>query len=260
MPATIHAFALYDYASYTLVRASYHTFSSIAFSQTVRISPVIVSANNALTFEDTDKKQPRLFAQGYISFYHSAIAAYVPERDWLVFEDSVDYNKGYSNSVAITDSASFQLVRDRGITQSLSLTDRASSYIVQNHCEPVTLQDVVFSYGSLSVTIRPPQQGDKERNDQARINRRSRAQDLIVFRDPIWPKSTLLSWSFTALTREKAEEFQNFVKATAGYPIDVVDFNNQSWKMIILNPTMEIVNERGNCYFSLSVDMEGYKT
>lgn len=129
---------------------------------------------------------------------------------------------------------------------------------------PVTLVNrntVLFEYPydtpTLTLELKNPVFNNSEALNLSRIERHSRGRELIVYRDPSWPKSQSLSYSFENLSLQNKDDIIEFVQATLGKEIKFTDHQSQIYKMIIANPRDFISEEHGNCGFTWKVNLQG---
>lgn len=100
---------------------------------------------------------------------------------------------------------------------------------------------IVLSYnhptlGPLSLRLPSPEFDNSDKLDYARINRKTRGGDLIVFRDESWPKTEILSMKFTGMDQAKVRKLLDFIKLTLGQTIHLVDHNGTGWDGVIITP------------------------
>lgn len=106
---------------------------------------------------------------------------------------------------------------------------------------------VLFQYPYASPTttleIRAPSTNNKLVPKISRIQAMSRGNELLVFRDPIWPKSTLINWSFEGLTAEEAENCLAFCLISCGQLVKITDYESRVMRGILINPRNPISQE-----------------
>lgn len=83
---------------------------------------------------------------------------------------------------------------------------------------------------------RKPDFGNVHRFSQDRINRETRGGTLIVFADPIWPKTETLVLRFSALKKIDKDGLLDFMRDHLGQEIRLIDWENRAWTGIITNP------------------------
>lgn len=129
---------------------------------------------------------------------------------------------------------------------------------------PLTLisrDTVLFQYPyntpSLTLTLKTPAFNNQKTINLSRIQRHSRGRSLITYRDPAWPKSYSLSYSFENLSYANKNDIISFIQQTLGKEIKFTDYQSQVYKAIIANPRDFISEERGTCGFTWKVNLQG---
>lgn len=117
-------------------------------------------------------------------------------------------------------------------------------------------QTVRFTYQGVNYDFRRPIIGNTDELSFQRVNRRTRGGDLVLFRDPDWPKTEVLSLTFDFDTDAEAHRLLNFIKASIGTNMTYRDHENRVWSGVIQNPDAEIV-QIGRFSFRLTVLFEG---
>ena len=115
---------------------------------------------------------------------------------------------------------------------------------------------VTLTKGSLTITLRNPDFGNIQKIDVAKINQRTRGGDLIIYRDPIWPITKTISYTFTNLTQKKVDSLLFFIEATVGQNITLTDFEGTIWTGTITTPSNDIV-QPGIDVFTANFDFQG---
>jgi hypothetical protein len=100
---------------------------------------------------------------------------------------------------------------------------------------PMTL---TYPYVSPTSTLvfRNPEFGDKDRLLFNRVNRETRGGTLIVFADPKWPKTQILSVQVDNLGPEAIANFLTFLQDSLGQEIGLLDWEGRQWRGIIITP------------------------
>ena len=99
-------------------------------------------------------------------------------------------------------------------------------------CYPVT-SPTVF------VNLRSPEYGNKDRLSFNRISRETRGGTLVVYADPIWPKTQTMVLTFRGLTYSQVQAYLTFIDAHLGEEVGFVD-----WEGFYYNPGRQDRRER----------------
>ena len=107
-----------------------------------------------------------------------------------------------------------------------------------------------------SVTLRAPNLGNKDRLGFNRVLRKTRGGTLIVYADPIWPKTQRLVLNFSSLLRTEAQELLSFFENHLGQEVGLLDWEQRYWRGIIMTPESPVIEDtRGRC--SANFEFEG---
>ena len=107
-----------------------------------------------------------------------------------------------------------------------------------------------------TLVLRKPEFGNKDRLQFNRVSRETRGGTLIVFADPMWPKTETQVLTFSALTPAKANALIAFMEAHLGLQIGMWDWEGRQWTGIITNPNDPIVQD-SKYSFTGSLEFEG---
>lgn len=103
---------------------------------------------------------------------------------------------------------------------------------------------ITLTKDALSLSLRNPDFGDKETIEIQRINRKTRGGDLVLYRDPTWPKTAIYTWQFSGLKQDDLYHLIEFVKATLGQTITIIDYEGRTLNnCIITTPTEELTQD-----------------
>ena len=120
---------------------------------------------------------------------------------------------------------------------------------------------VLFEYPytdpTTTLELRNPEFNDHRAIDLSRVQRYSRGKTLIVYRDPTWPKSFSISYSFTGLSITKKDEIMSFISISLGKEIKFTDYLTQVYKCIITNPKDFLSEESQSCGNTWKVNLQG---
>lgn len=113
-----------------------------------------------------------------------------------------------------------------------------------------------FIYNGTNYDFRRPAMGNLDELSFQRVNRNSRGGDLILFRDPDWPKTEVLNLTFDFAEESEGRRLLNFVKETTGKEIQYRDHENRLWAGFIQNPDATLVQD-GRATYTLNILFEG---
>jgi hypothetical protein len=113
-----------------------------------------------------------------------------------------------------------------------------------------------FNSPTLTLTMRRPLFGNRDRLTNQRIIRESRGGTLIVYADRQWPKVHTLVWEFSVLSEDTAQDYLNFLAATLGKEIRLVDHELRHWRGVLIQPDEPITRNK-RCDLSASLIFEG---
>ena len=107
-----------------------------------------------------------------------------------------------------------------------------------------------------SCTLRAPNLGNRDRLGFNRINRETRGGTLVVFADPIWPKTQTLVLSFSGLRRSEGLDLLDFLSVHLGQEIGLIDWESRYWRGIVTATTDPVVEDSHDS-FSVNFEFEG---
>lgn len=109
---------------------------------------------------------------------------------------------------------------------------------------------------TLTLELRNPSLNDKLGLTYSRIQRKSRGNQLIVFRATHWPKSRIFNLAFSSLTATNRNEIIAFIRASLGKEIKYTDYLSQEHKVLLINPDTDITQEGIGCQYTWSVSLQ----
>jgi hypothetical protein len=107
-----------------------------------------------------------------------------------------------------------------------------------------------------SVSLKSPNLGNKDRLAFNRVIRETRGGTLVVFADPIWPKTETLVLSFSGLLRVEAQNLLTFIEDHLGQEVGLIDWEHRYWRGVITTPDEPVVEDRFDS-FSAGFEFEG---
>lgn len=115
---------------------------------------------------------------------------------------------------------------------------------------------VKFTFGNQTWFFRRPQIGNQDELAFTRISRKTRGGDLIIFRDPEWPKTETQVITFDFNTEAELRQMQTMMKQTIGEIITYTDHENKNWVGFIANPDADGV-QSGINHYVITLRFEG---
>lgn len=109
---------------------------------------------------------------------------------------------------------------------------------------------------TLTVQIRAPEFGDRDRLLHDKINRDTRGGSLKIFADTTWPKLQILEMQFTGLKETEAQAILDFFEDTLGLEVGFTDWEGRTWHGVIVSPDRELVRTKRN-NVDISFEFEG---
>ncbi len=179
--------------------------------------------------------------------------------DTLVINESVTANitKPGIDALAFTELADNRINPFLAITDDLSLYETATGLkggcSVSDQRSDVQFIDPMSGY---ILTLIVPDFGDIRRRDFQRINRRSRANDLVVYRDPTWVKSDNITIKLSHLNEYQKYNLINFLEFNTGHIVQYRDYENNLWQGFIMNPSVPFI-QTAPCTYECEIQFSG---
>lgn len=105
-------------------------------------------------------------------------------------------------------------------------------------------------------TFRNPELGNTDSLSFQRVTNKTRGGDLIVFRDPDWPKTEVLGLKFIFPEEVDYRRMMNVIRSTVGRMIYYTDHENRQWYGVIQNPETE-GTQTGRNSWEIDINFEG---
>jgi len=179
--------------------------------------------------------------------------------DILTLNETIIYSKSTPTKQTITFNETFlgNQVKKLGPIDTLVFIQGVSGYRLDpqfNQTQPtyhtvvcppnpVVSTTITLSCGASSVTLRNPEFGNDNKLDESRVLRRNRGNEIDLFRDPIWPKTKTITFSFRYLKYQDILNLLSFMNISLGKQVTLIDFYGNSYQGIIINPNKDYVTE-----------------
>lgn len=114
---------------------------------------------------------------------------------------------------------------------------------------------VTLTYGTNTITLRPPEFDNVQSISLDRIARKTRNGDLIIFRDPNWVKNEVFKYSFVYLTQRQVYDLLNFIQLSLGQNVTLVDYEGRIFVGTIINPAA-VMAQPGVDNFTVDIEFQ----
>lgn len=153
--------------------------------------------------------------------------------------DVLDIQQTVTTNVVASRSLEHVLTINQSVLAWVDNGASASSCRAEYVGKTITLLDggdVTLTYDVLSLTLPCPRFGNVENYQVRRIQRDNLGGDLIVYRDPTWPKQIDFRMEFEALTDTEKDDLKAFLIASLGKEVGLTDHEGRSWTVLIVDP------------------------
>lgn len=205
--------------------------------------PITRAAFNNLIFTHSTDQRLTRFIESTVDFDHTVDVAIVLNREG---EDTIEFSQHFVYEVGTPDLCFYAPVVGSGTFPP------APTLVKQGF---VTLFYPPVS-PTLTVQIRAPEFGDRDRLLHDKINRDTRGGSLKIFADTTWPKLQILEMQFISLKETEAQAVLNFFEQTLGLEVGFTDWESRTWHGVIVSPDRELVRSKRNSV-DLSFEFEG---
>lgn len=235
----------------------------------IKASGISKSASNTITFNASTNNTGRSdCVESVISFTQTAAADLA-----LTAYSSVDFTsivtiegilgRPLVSDLELTHTLGYELFRNGTICQYSPFVGGTTADLPE---PPTTVEPTIVHQENIqlyypatsevpSLTLRGPEYGNKDKLHFQRVQRETRGGTLIIFADPLWPKTRRLNLLFTGLTESECQDTLTFVESSVGELVKLRDWEGRYWTGIITMPDNPISRDRKNCN-TLSLDIE----
>jgi hypothetical protein len=256
--------------------------SDLVFSQSATSNIKGAVANNrlVLTQQSTTRNTLSLHASNYLLFGNNTFRVREGSaRNFLVLTHNVDRLYAASNLLSLVQQAigiatragrsqltfnqkaEYKLNRALTAAQQFTMSGAATAYLQTAKFiatpEVVTIHNqVIFDFDNhtITLTLPAPDFGDVEKLAYTKINRKTRGGDLIIYRDPIWPKSDIFSLRWSNLNPQQFDAAIRFTNAIAGQELTYFDYLGRSFLGIIITPGQG--SQVQDCVYTFELDFQ----
>lgn len=204
--------------------------------------------------------QGLLLTQSIAHDYHDV-------KQTLGFTETISSSKAiaaWNYDLVFTGSVHGKLIKNYHLTDTLGLVGTASVFkydwrYVAGPVYPIVKHSFVTftsNDGKGTVSLRPPDFGNKDTTASRRIQRETRNGDLIIYRDPTWSRDEQFELTFSYIDEKTALKLQKLVQDTLGLLITYVDHEGNSWTGVFNSPDLAITTPgRFNDSFTIKFEV-----
>lgn len=205
--------------------------------------PTFVGAFNNIVFSQTAVQQKVKAVEQTVEFSHDVALELELSRE---LESNLEFSQHYIYEIGDPELCFYAPVLGSG-------SFPAAPVLVKQGF--VTLFHPVVS-PTLTVQIRAPEFGDRDRLQHDKINRDTRGGSIKIFADETWPKLQILEMQFISLKETEAQAVLDFFEDTLGLEVGFTDWENRTWHGVIVSPDRELVRSKRNSV-DISFEFEG---
>lgn len=237
--------------------------NTLVMTQSAKANFVLAAhASNYLPMQDRGVKVIEVSATNFISYAQNGVRNQTGSAsNNLSISQQVDYGRGLTQLIVFSQSVIPHIVKIEGLPQVLNLKQEVAVYIegktfflgvelvstaiydpalVQISEQPLVTLPATMSFGGKTLTFKNIQYDNKDTVEHTRINRRSRGNNLIVYRDPRWPKTETLNFKVYNMCAKLADDLLLFLGNSLAQPVEYVDYEGVKWTGFITNPELEV--------------------
>lgn len=261
--------------------------NQLVFSQNAHNGLHVLSASNFLAIQQfvPKPKYKEILVSDLLAMTHMArTVLWNKVSQSINFSHAVNVWRGAYNQITFVGTAGYQIVKNAIASNTLALRQGIAVYqatntyalnvtvapslgsynpvLVQIPPVPVVYHNVILESDDLglSTTLNVPLlDSPTDVIQHQRINRTTRAGDLIIFRDTTWPINEILTYKFSNLSAIESKNLLAFLNATVGYSIFLFDHEGVKWRGFILNPEASVTQSaRAGCHsFDAEIKFQG---
>lgn len=224
--------------------------NTFQFHQNINLNrQVVLSAANSLAFQGTARKAIDVSASSLLSFSQTGKRnIYASAQSSVAFAGLSGNARAHGTYDQLTISQTVSVIKQLHSASASTLVISQAACVYKGNSlqsviplpTAVPFTPVILTYGTLSITLKVPLFGNTDSIEISRIQRNSRAGDLIIWAHPNWPKTEKLKFNFVNLSNTQAKAFLAFLDATLGQDITLTDHEGNDWTGFIITPESPI--------------------
>ena len=179
-----------------------------------------------------------------------------------IFMIEIEHSLGLQQSCTIYSESDKKLTKQYhpflGFGSTTNPTPPTSILTGTNPTIMAPFQFVWPSTGTVTdwVTLRAPEFGNKDKLTFNRVNRETRGGSLMVYANPMWPKTQTLALTFTGLKQTEVQDLLSFLNDHLGIEIGLIDWETRYWRGIITTTTNPVTEDSWNNY-TVNLEFQG---
>lgn len=239
--------------------------SELTIAQSVSLTKhITLSASNFLSFQQ-QSGQPKNLATSNLLVMSQVGVKVLPNDVVQTFtiSQSVLVVRGTVNTLTLSQSVVVNQVKLFNVQQTLSLIHGTVGIIDSNWqyvavAEPALITDydpstlaippvpdfplpTILIGGGNALSFDIVEYGDSDKIEHTRVSRRTIGEELIIFRDPVWPKTETLKFKLVDISASQGKALLNFIEETVAQQIKLSDYLGVRWIGVIINPETALV-------------------
>lgn len=121
--------------------------------------------------------------------------------------------------------------------------------------QQINNHSTILICGAQSIVLPAPNFSNGESFEYNRVNSRTRGGDLIMHREPYWPKTKVFKKQFTIFDKGIRERLLIFMRENLGRKLTLLDHENRAFKVIIRNPDADFSEQQSGAH-TISLEFE----
>lgn len=251
---------------------------TLVLNQNVSVNKSIqVTTQNYFSFNTIGVRTKDFFFSDLIIFEQDAsIATFAKANNLLLLIQNLIYSRGLNNLFVINQATVYNIIKQLDINHELNFSQGSAPTIdnnwkfveadkvqntanydpTKNQIPPTVKLPVKFISGLQELIHTNVAYGDQDSIQQTRISRRTRGEQLIIYRDPRWPITEILKFKLIDLSQLQGKLLLKFIRDTIAQVIKFSDWLGIRWLGVIINPEAELI-QSSRTRFELEIQFQG---
>lgn len=257
---------------------------SLALSQSVSLNKTLnLSLAQYLPTNSVGRRVKERSVSNLLSISGSAYRTLpVSVISQLNLVQELSFVRGCTNTLTINQTVGLNISKVQSISQSLGLGSYTVALIDGNwqftglytpidilaydpsklQIPPVATHKVQLISDTEVLEYDIVDYGDQDRIEHTRISRRTRNEELIIYRDPIWPKTETLKFKLIDLSADQGKRTLDFLSSNLAATIRLTDWIGVRWSGVIVNPDAQLTQnimdqDCGSGRYEINLEFQG---